>query len=308
MGMTLLEYAKTQPANSIARAYIEMFSESDVVRALPFNTIPGGAYQYDQSAALPGVAFRGINESFTATTGVVNPQVEALRIAGGDIDVDRALVRWYGPDRRSREERLKVLALSQAIATKVIKGDSTSDPREFDGLQVRLTGNQLITNSASSGGAVLSLAKLDEAIDQVVDPTHLIMNKGMRRALTVASRTTSVGGNVTTEIDEFGKQITRYNGLPILVPYADNGGTDFLGFTEAASNPSGATSTSIYCVSFGDGMVSGIQNAPIDVRDLGETDSSPVLRTRLEWDVSIVVEHGRAAARLYSVNSGAVVA
>lgn len=308
MGMTLLEYAKTQPATSLARAYIEMMSESDVVRALPFNTIPGGAYQYDQGTTLPGVAFRGINESFTASTGVINPQTEALRIAGGDIDVDRALVRWYGDGRRSLEERRKVLALSQAFATKFIKGDSSSDPREFDGLQVRLTGNQLITNSATSGGAALSLAKLDEAIDAVVNPTHIIANKTIRRALTVAARTTSVGGNVTHELDAFGRQVTTYNGLPILVPYADNGGTDFLGFTEAASNPSGATSTSIYVVSFGDGMVSGIQNAPPDVRDLGETDTSPVYRTRVEWDVSIVVEHGRAAARLYSVNSGTVTA
>jgi hypothetical protein len=65
---------------------------SDLLMALPFKDIQGNAYQYNREGALPGVAFRGVNESYTASTGIINQLVEALRIAGGDLDVDTFII------------------------------------------------------------------------------------------------------------------------------------------------------------------------------------------------------------------------
>jgi hypothetical protein len=48
----------------------------------------------------------------------------------------------------------------------------------------------------------------------------------------------------------------------------------------------------------------GIQTAPIDVRDLGELQTKPALRTRTEWYAGMVVKHPKAAARLRWVNNG----
>ncbi len=47
---------------------------------LPFRNIPGNSYAYNQEQTLPGIAFRGVNESYTASAGVINPESEALRI------------------------------------------------------------------------------------------------------------------------------------------------------------------------------------------------------------------------------------
>ena len=41
--------------------------------------------------------------------------------------------------------------------------------------------------------SVFSIVKLDEAIDAVESPTHLIMTKAMRRIITAAARTSTVG-------------------------------------------------------------------------------------------------------------------
>jgi len=69
-----------------------------------------------------------------------------------------------------------------------------------------------------------------------------------------------------------------------------------------------ATATSIYVVSFGDGAVQGLQNGGVDVRDLGELQTAPVYRTRVEWYNGFGIFNGRAAARIWSIADATVTA
>jgi hypothetical protein len=289
-------------------AIIELYAQgSEVLRMLPFDDIQGNALRYNREETLPGIGFRGVNEAYTESTGVINPVTEPLVIAGGDLDVDEFILRTMGQDQRSVQEAMKVKALALRWTRAFIKGDNTSEPREFDGLQVRLTGTQLISAGSTSGGTALSLGKLDEAIDAVENPTALLMNRTMRRRLSAAARSTSVGGYITYALDEFGRQVTMYNELPILVIDQDNTGAEILPFTEAAA-AGGATATSIYVVSFGEGRLQGIQNGAMDVRDLGELQEKPAKRTRVEWYSGIALFNARAAARLWSFGDLAAVA
>jgi hypothetical protein len=307
MALNLVEAAK-RFQNPIQSAIVEMFAEgSDVLQFLPFQTIQGGAMRYNREETLPGVGFRGVNEAYSESTGVLNPIMEPLVIAGGDLDVDAFILRTQGEDQRSVQESMKVKALALRWTETFIKGDNATEPREFDGLQMRLTGSQKIVAGATANGTPLSLAKLDELIDAVDNPTALIMNKAMRRRLTTAARTTSVAATINYEQDAFGRRLTQYNDLPILIADQDETGTDILGFTEAASSGT-ATGTSIYCVSFTEGMMHGIQSSDIMVKDLGELETKPVFRTRVEWDCGIAIKHGKAAARLWSISDAAVTA
>jgi len=307
MALNLIEAAKRY-ANPVQQAIVEMFPEnSDILMALPFETISGNAMSYNREETLPGVGFRGVNEAFTESTGVVNPIIEPLVIAGGDLDVDKFIVETMGEDQRSVQESMKVKALAHRWTETFIKGDNATEPREFDGLQTRLTGSQKIVAGATANGTPLSLAKLDELIDNVDAPTHLIMNKTMRRLLTAAARSTSVGGYVTYDQDAFGRRLTYYNDLPILIADQDETGAEILPFTEVASSGT-ATATSIYCVSFTEGRLTGIQSSPPDVRDLGELETKPAYRTRVEWYNGIAIYTARAAARLWSISKAAVTA
>jgi len=311
MSLTLVEAAKLSATNGEFKraAVISMFAKaSQWLAALPFADISGNAYAYNREGTLPGVAFRGINESYSESTGIINPLVEALRIGGGDLDVDTAILKTQGDGVRAVHEQMKVKALAAEVTRVLIKGDSTSNPREFDGLQNRITGAQLIEAGATNGGDALSLQVLDQAIDQCVNPTHIWMSKAMRRKLTTAQRTTTLGGFIEFTKDEFGQQTVVYNGIPILVPYPDNGGTDPLGFNETNAAGANATGTSIYVVGLGDGFVTGLQNGVMDVRDLGEVQTQPVKRTRVEWLMGMVVEHGRAAVRLRGIANLPIVA
>jgi len=92
-----------------------------------------------------------------------------------------------------------------------------------------------------------------------------------------------------------------------LIAFQDNLGAEILPFTEAAASGT-STATSIYCVNFSPGMLTGIQNGGIDVRDLGELETAPKFRTRVEWYPGIACYHPKAAARLRYVADAAVVA
>ena len=304
--LTLVEAAK-RSQNPVQSAIIEMYARnSDILMALPFDGIQGNALRYNREESLPGVGFRGVNEAYSESTGILNPVTEPLVIAGGDLDVDMFILQTMGMDHRAVQESMKVKALSLSWSSQFIKGDSADDPRGFDGLQTRITGNQLIWNDTGDGAA-LSLANLDEMIDAVDNPTHLVMNKTMRRRLTQAARDTDVGGFISWDVDAFGRKIAQYNDLPILIADYDNEGDAILPFDEVSDGGGTAQNTSIYCVSFGTGMLSGIQNSEMDVRDLGELETKPAMRTRIEWYAGIACYHGRAAARIGGIRDLAVV-
>lgn len=311
MALTLIEAAKraAMGGNVYEAAIIRQYAESSpILENLSFRTIQGNALTYNRQDKMPGIGFRGINEGFSESTGVVNPQTESLAIAGGDLDVDMALIRAMGEGIREDEEMNKVESLSLAWTRTFIKGDSSVEPREFDGLQKRITGTQLIPAGNTSGGDPLSLNALDYMISRVRRATHLIMNVKMRLRLTAAARNNAVGGYVNWQTNEFGRQITTYQGLPILELEEDNNGLEILPFAEA--NPGGGTpaSTSIYCVSMGPMMLQGLQNMDISVRDLGELEAKPSLRTRVEWEAGFGVFDGRSVARLSGVRDAAITA
>jgi len=308
MALTLVEASKLYAGDPLRSAIIELYAQSsDILRVLPFDDIQGNAYRYNREYTLPGIAFRGVNEAYAESTGILNPITEPLVIAGGDLDVDKFILDTMGANQRSVHEAMKVRALALNWTLKFIKGDQATEPREFDGLQARCTGGQLIAAGSTGNGTPLSLVKLDELIDAVKDPQYLIMNKATRRRLSVAARTYTIGGFLTYELDEFGRGVTKYNDLPILIVNEDNTGAQILPFTEACTSGT-STGTSVYCVSFGDGMFTGLQNGGIDVRDLGELQTKPALRTRVEWYNGIAIFHGKAAARLYSISDAAATA
>ena len=205
-----------------------------------------------------------------------------------------------GSDQRAVQEAMKIKALALSWTKTFIKGDNDTDPREFDGLQKRLSGDAVIANHSS--GAGLSLIKLDEAIDAVDGATHILMSKSVRRRLTVAARSTAIGGYITYSKDEFGRQVTMYNDIPIIIIDKDNTNTDILGFTETGST------TSVYVIAMGEGQVSGLENGGMDVRDIGELETKPAFRTRVEWYSGMGIFTPRTAARLKNITDAAATA
>ncbi|WP_020562074.1 major capsid protein [Methylosarcina fibrata] len=295
--LTISEWQKLNPT-PLASGVVEIFArENPVLANLPFVNIKGNAYKYNIEDTLPGIAFRGFNEGYTESTGVVNPVTESLTIIGGDSDFDVAQIKMGTGDNDSRavHDAMKAKALTLSWLSTFFHGDTGTNPKEFDGLNVRLTGNQVIT--AGANGAALDMGMLDELIDSIQGtPSILLMNKAARRKLVALGRASGV---VSVTRDYFGREVETYAGTPIGIIEDGADGNPILTSTETQGS-SNAT-TSIYAVKFGPDAMHGIQTEPMDVRDLGEIETKPAYRTRIEWYSGLVLKHPKCASRLKGV-------
>lgn len=313
--ITVVEYAKGFDVTDIRRPVIEMFARSaDIFDVLPFEGMRGAVFQFYRQAVLPLPAFRGINEASTSGHGTITPVQEPSAIVDHDIDVDRAIVDRHGPERRNYETEMGMTAFGQLFTTKVTKGDRTSNPREFNGLQVRAAKySRTQQNSAASGGAALSLAKLDVAINAVNKPTHIFAPYAARPLFIQAARNTSLSGFVMQDFDVSGAKgvgglKASYAGLQFLWGYPKDDHPPALDFNEVASGGGSAVTASLYVLSIGEGRFRGIQVKPMEVRDIGLLQDGKTYRTHLSWDVGLVDEHKYAMCRLASWTNAAIVA
>jgi hypothetical protein len=99
------------------------------------------------------------------------------------------------------------------------------------------------------------------------------------------------------ERDQYGKLVRMYAGIPIVDPgYATDGTTQILAYDETMGASS--LTTSVYAVKFGEQeFVSGLTNGGIDVYDLGELETKPAYRHRVEAYMAIGIFNGKAASR-----------
>jgi len=303
MGLTLLEAAKVCQV-PLQRGVIEVFARtSPVLERIPFMNISGNSYRYNVTESLPGIAFRGINQSYTDTVGVLNPQVESLYIFGGISYTDRALVKTQGNvnDLRAIYDGMAATAAALTFTHKFFKGSNLTDPNEFDGLESRLTGSQKIAAGSTSSGDELTLSMVDILIDAIQGgPDVLFMNKTMRRKINSLMR--AAGQAQETVSDAFGRQINAYAGIPIGVIESDRDGNEILDFDEECPGGGSDVGTSLYAVRFGVlEYVCGLQAGPMDVLDLGLNRTQ--YETLIEHIAGLFVGHPKAAARLYGVKN-----
>jgi hypothetical protein len=305
MAITLLESAKGTK-DYLRSGVIKIIVEtSPILQFIKMKTINSSAYRYMIEAALPNVAFRGVNSTWTRSAGVINPQAEFLSIMGGEITIDNFQINTEGNiyDLKAKQYELFSRAMAINFSQTFFEGDTNLDANAFDGLRRRLTGNQLMLMGAN--GATVTLAFLDQLIDSVIgdsDGKYLFMNKTLRRNVTALARAQTGSATINFTQDSFGKQHTAYAGVPIYVIERSDDASTILDFDETAGSSN--ITASIYCVRFGnEDFVFGIQGSggDLQVKDFGEIPTEPAHLGRAEWYVSIVMTHGRSAARGYGI-------
>jgi len=287
MALTLLE-AQKHARTPQELAVVTELAAGPLLQNLPFRNIEGNGLFWKREESLPDVGFRNYNGALAESYAEVSQQSESLKLFGGDIKVDRAIIELEGAEAKAYQIQARVRAMRLAWEALFINGDSNQSPSEFDGLAARIASgsSQYFTN----GAGALNLGKLDEAIDAVDAQggrKYLVMSKSARRALSRQART-------NTQIDivrnEFGYQQMVYAGLPVLEMDRDHKNVAIMDATPSDQD--------LYVVSFGNDHLTGIQNGGVSVRELGESFDQPQVITRVEWYCGLALINGRAAARL----------
>ncbi|RYX86617.1 hypothetical protein EON83_00095 [bacterium] len=312
MPLTLADAAKLSD-NQLVKGVIETFvKESVILDRIPLMPIEGNALAYNEEGTLPGIAFRAVNGSYTESAGAVNDKSEKLFIMGGDVDVDKFIVKTRGNinDQRAIQTTMKVKALTYQFQNAFFNGDTDTDPLQFNGLKKRLINNQLITTGTNGLGIITGghdfLDQLDNLFAAVKGgkPDALYMNAFVKARLRSLARRLA-GWHTYLEI-ETGKMIDSYNGVPILDPGENADGSLVLPQTETQGTSNDCSS--IYAVRFGeseaDAAVTGLTNGGVMVDDLGELETKPAYRTRIELYAGLALFGGKGAARLRGVRLG----
>ena len=292
MALTLLE-AQKHARTPQELAVVTELAAGQLMSVLPFRTIEGNGLFWKREESLPDVGFRNYNGALAESYAEVSQQSESLKLFGGDIKVDKAIISLEGAEAKAYQIQSRVRAMRMAWEALFINGDSNQSPSEFDGLAARIASGS--SQYFANGGGALDLGVLDEAIDNVDAQggrKYLVMSKSLRRALTRQTRT-------NTQIDitrnEFGYQQYSYMGLPVLELDRDNKNVAILDSNPAAQD--------MYVVSFGNDHLTGIQNGGVNVRELGEDHAQPQMITRVEWYCGLALINGRAAARVAGINA-----
>ena len=287
MALTLLE-AQKHARTPQELAVVTELAAGPLLQVLPFRNIEGNGLFWKREESLPDVGFRNYNGALAESYAEISQQSESLKLFGGDIKVDRAIIELEGAEAKAYQIQSRVRAMRLAWEALFINGDSNQSPSEFDGLAARIASGS--SQYFANGAGALNLAKLDEAIDAVDaqgGSKYLVMSKSARRAL---SRQTRTNTQIDIVRNEFGYQQMVYAGLPVLELDRDNKNVSIMDATPSDQDA--------YVVSLGNDQLTGIQNGGVSVRELGESFDQPQVVTRVEWYCGLALINGRAAARL----------
>jgi hypothetical protein len=261
--------------------------ESSVLSVLPFQEIEGNAYSYNVEKALPTVAFREVNEAYTANEAQFEQRSENLVILGGDVELDRFIIQTLSNvnDQMAVQIMEKAKAIANTFSKTFFKGNKATNKKEFDGLDIRIAGTeQELDYQAAEIEGEGNARKLD-AVNALLDKVRggadvLFMNKRVKRKLLAVLQASD--HYVESGSDAFGRPIHMYAGVPLLT--VENEILD---------------DTDIYAVKFGAYThVTGLTNGGVSVRRLGETSAKAVEVTRIEFFCGLAQFNPYASARL----------
>ena len=294
MALSLSESAKLSN-DMVTRGVIETIIESSPILALlPFETVEGNSYKYNQENTLGGAQFYAVNATWSEAAATFTQKTANLAILGGDADVDNFIqrVRSNLQDQRAIQTQLKAKSVARSFEDTFIYGSSSTDPNSFDGLMTLVTSGQTIDANASMALAT----HVDPLIDKVLGakPDVLLTTRKQRRALKALLAASA--HYVERGESSFGRQVMAYDGIPVEV-------SDFMVDTETTSAKTGGSQSSMYAIHFSasDGVV-GLQNGGVEVVDIGQLESKDAQRVRIRWYVSIALLRDSAVGRVKRLN------
>lgn len=325
LGAVTLVQAATISDDDLQAGVLEQFIiQSPILDRLPLKPIDGNSYKYNLEGTLPGVEFRAVNAAYSESTGAFNQASEGLVILGGDADVDTFIqaTRSNLNDQLESQINLKVKAASYKFQDAFFNGDLAVDANSFDGLKKRLTGAQVVAGGTNGipvvGNGGTDIDTFLDFLDSLIMAAKINASNGViyandlviPRIISAARRKGLVTDGNIELLPGITKVRTTYRGIPIEDPGTKADGTRILPQTETQGTSNVASS--VYAVRYGqdeaDGAVTGLVNINhvgassveagiFAVKRLGELQTKPAHRVRIEGFLGLAVFGGQAAAR-----------
>jgi hypothetical protein len=313
MAMTLADAQTVSPDPRLPGVLRVLETSTTVLDRLPFESVAGGAFTYNQDGTLPAAAFRAINAGYTESTGTWTTATESIVALGGEFVVDRFLERTRGGGSVgslvAAQRDMKIRSVNAKFSDTFINGDTAADANGFNGLKKRITGGQVLSSGAN--GAAINTTQatrfaffdlLNALVALVPGCDALYMNASVLSTVRSAMVRETMAN---TRLEDLGarREVLTWNGIPMLdVGYkADQ--TPIIPQTETQGTATNASS--IYAVNFTQNVeeqgVVGLTNGGLQVDPIVQLETKPSLMGRLEFYCGLALIGPRPAARLSGV-------
>src|SRR5581483_5146214 len=136
MALTLAEAAKLSNDMLLTGVIETIVKESPVLQRLPMIEIAGNGLTYNQENVAPSAGFFDVGDTWTESTPTFTQATAQLKIMGGDADIDNFLLatRSNLQDMEAEVVHLKAKAVRDLFEQTFITGDTTANPKAFDGI------------------------------------------------------------------------------------------------------------------------------------------------------------------------------
>ena len=186
MAYTLTEADKYSQNQLLSGVVETIVKESPMLGRLPFIEVTGNALKYLRENAMAPAAWFAAGDTWTEGTQTVTEVTVALKILGGDADVDKFLQQSRSNPNDLEAE--SVIAKSKGLAHEwedvTVYGDTGADPKKFDGLHKLVpAGQQVHAGSGATGGATRRLHRRFDHAPRAVDDSCGLhrSDRGLRR-------------------------------------------------------------------------------------------------------------------------------
>ena len=339
MAATLAEYKYLGHEAEIRMGVAQtIVRESPWLGEMPFVEINNNVSRYKMELAAASADTYEVGETWVEGTPTWEYRDAPLAILGGDADDDnfgrlaanpedsmavilelkaKAVAHWF--------EQLGVLGRTTAVAKysaeKNFKGIlrllcecESSTSTDLDGALFSAIGsanNSQVIQAASGASGTLTLDMVDVLVDLVKPkPTHLIMNRLMRRK--IASLARAAGNNLTVRTGSLGLPVLMYGEQSILID-------DFMpvnfpdpstlvsapaSYTPATAVAAANDTSPIIAVRFGEDGLCGINGeGMIQIERFDKLETKDAKRIRVKFYAGMRLTNKLAAAGLFSATA-----
>tara|TARA_R100001244_G_scaffold99649_1_gene74398 strand:+ start:1397 stop:2317 length:921 start_codon:yes stop_codon:yes gene_type:complete len=283
--VTLAESAKLSQDMLIAGVIENIITVNPFYEVLPFGNIEGNSLAYNRENALGAVEWTTVGSTISAgkAAATFTQITTSLTTLVGDAEVNGLIqaTRSNINNQKAVQVASKAKSIGRAYQDKMINGTGSSN--QLDGLLNLASAAQKVTSATN--GSALTLAKMDECLDLVVDKDgevdYILMNARTLRSYYTLLR--ALGGASINEVITLpsGRQLPAYRGVPIFR-------NDYIPITQTQGSIS--TATSVIMGTLDDGSfshgISGLtatNNAGIEVVEVGVAETKDETITRVKF-------------------------
>ena len=286
--------------------YLALSKAVEAADVLRFDTSKNGRVTFKRFDTLPEAVFRKIGEEPSALHAQSISVTVDTKILSYRYDLDQEMIARSSKGAAAELAAMREIAaysIGRTFTKYFFNGDASSQGEEFDGLKA-IASAESSEVSMATNGAVLSLEKLDEAIDLAAncfgsDTTNVRIFLNATHARKIHSLVRALNYE-QYGISYKGGTVATYQGIPLIVVRNDAAGNAILPFTETQGTSSVASS--LYIVKFAgspaDPGLFGVQReAPYEKQETSVIGA----KFALHWPAALAINHKYAVVRLKGI-------